>query len=284
MPGLVGEGVGADHRLVGRHRDAGVAGHHVAGADDLGGVDTGFHPEVPVAGPQGHDHLFEAGVAGPLADPVDGDLGLTGAGPDPGQGVCGGHPEVVVTVGRPDDAVASRGLGAEPVDELEVLLRRRVADGVRDVERGGARFDGGGADLDEKVRVRPARVLAAELDVAAVGLGVSHHLPGPVDDISPAHLELVIEVEIGGGDKGVDPRLRRRLDRFPDLVDVAWMGAGQAGDDRTVLGPDLAGDPPHRLEIVGARRRETGLDDVDAETRELAGDLELLGAREAGAG
>ncbi len=112
---------------------------------------------------------------------------------------------------------------------------------------------------------------------------MGHHLPGPVDDLRPAHLELVLEVEIGGGDEGVDPGLGRRLDGFPDLVDVAWMGAGQTGDRRTVLGSDLGGDLAHGFEIVGTGRRKAGLDDIDAETGELTGDLELLGAGEAGA-
>ena len=40
---------------------------------------------------------------------------------------------------------------------------------------------------------------------------------------------------------------------------------------------DLAGDRLHGLEVAGRGDREAGLDDVDAQARELLGDLELLG-------
>ena len=41
----------------------------------------------------------------------------------------------------------------------------------------------------------------------------------------------------------------------------------------------LAGDPLDRLELAGRRGREAGLDHVDVEADELAGDLDLLGRR-----
>ena len=51
-------------------------------------------------------------------------------------------------------------------------------------------------------------------------------------------------------------------------------GPRQAGDARSL---DLAGDRLDRLEVVRRGDREAGLDDVDAQLGELAGDLELLG-------
>ena len=58
-------------------------------------------------------------------------------------------------------------------------------------------------------------------------------------------------------------------------LDVGRLSAGEAGDDRAF---DLAGDRLDGLEVAGRGDREAGLDDVDAEPRELMGDLELLGA------
>src|SRR5262245_12487712 len=52
------------------------------------------------------------------------------------------------------------------------------------------------------------------------------------------------------------------------------MRAGEAGDDRPV---DLAGDRLHGLEVAVAGDREARLYDVDAQSRELLGDLQLLG-------
>ena len=56
-------------------------------------------------------------------------------------------------------------------------------------------------------------------------------------------------------------------------LDVRRVGASEAGDDRAL---DLAGDRLDGLEVAGRGDREAGLDDVDAEARELVGDLELL--------
>ena len=121
--GLVGEGVGTHHRLVGRHRDSGETGHHVAGANDLGRVDPGVDPEVLTPGAQRHDDLFEAGITGALADSVDGHLHLACARPDGRETVGRGHPEIVVTVGGPDHVGASGCLGAKPADQLEIFIR-----------------------------------------------------------------------------------------------------------------------------------------------------------------
>ena len=52
-----------------------------------------------------------------------------------------------------------------------------------------------------------------------------------------------------------------------------------------MTGPlDLPGDRLDGLEVAGRGDREPGLDDVDAEARELMGDLELLGRVQRDAG
>ena len=66
----------------------------------------------------------------------------------------------------------------------------------------------------------------------------------------------------------------------PRRVDVAGVSAREAGDDRPL---DLAGDGLHGLEVAGRGDREAGLDDVDAQARELLRDLELLGGVQADA-
>ena len=71
------------------------------------------------------------------------------------------------------------------------------------------------------------------------------------------------------------------LDRPPGGVDVGLVGAGQAADRRAL---DPAGDRLDRLEVAGRGDREAGLDHVDAQTRQLLGDLHLLGGVERDAG
>ena len=63
------------------------------------------------------------------------------------------------------------------------------------------------------------------------------------------------------------------LHGLPDRVDIRTRGPGQRRDHGSF---HLARDPLHRLEIAGRRQREAGLDDVDAQERQLARDLELL--------
>ena len=113
-----------------------------------------------------------------------------------------------------------------------------------------------------------------ELDVVAQRLGLGDRRPREPLDVLARGLQLVLDVDVGRGDEGVDPRSLRVLDGLPCTIDVRRVRAGQAGDDRAL---DLAGDRLHRLEVAGRGDREAGLDDVDAQPRELVGDLELLG-------
>ena len=94
-------------------------------------------------------------------------------------------------------------------------------------------------------------------------------------DVLARGLQLVLDVDVRGRDERVDARslgvaygLRRRAS-----MSAAWARARPA-----MTGPcDLAGDRLHGLEVAGRGDREAGLDDVDAQARELVGDLELLG-------
>ena len=94
---------------------------------------------------QGHDDLFERAVAGPLAQPVDRALDLSGAGLDGGEAVGHGHPQVVVAVDADHGAVDVRHALAEGLDDAVHVAGRGVADGVGDVDR---RRPGGNRRLD----------------------------------------------------------------------------------------------------------------------------------------
>ena len=69
--GLVGEGVGADDRLVGLHHEAGDRGNQARSLGDHLGVDAGLEGHRVVAGAQRHHDLFERGVAGLLESVTD---------------------------------------------------------------------------------------------------------------------------------------------------------------------------------------------------------------------
>jgi hypothetical protein len=187
-------------------------------------------------------------------------------------------------VHRPDDAISAVGLGAQAAHQRAVLVRQRVADGVGDVERRRAGLDRRRQHLDEKGGLAAGGVLRAHLDVLAQLAAERDRVAHLRHHLRRRHAELPFHVERRGGDEGVDARSRRAFEGAPGAVDVVAAGAGEGGDDGRVVVGEGTGDLGHTLEVVGARRRKAGLDDVDAEAGELARHEQLLGAREAGAG
>src|SRR3990167_5912924 len=87
---------------------------------------------------------------------------LMRAGEDGGEGIGGGEAEVVVAVDADDRAVDVGDFAADGRDEFEEFGRRRVADGVGDIDGDGAGVNDGGEDLDDVVGIRPARVRSEE--------------------------------------------------------------------------------------------------------------------------
>src|SRR3954470_19944283 len=76
--GLVSEGVAADNRLVGLRKYAGEVREELAGAVDLAGFDVALKAQHGLSNPPGHHDLLQRGIAGALADAVDGALHLSG--------------------------------------------------------------------------------------------------------------------------------------------------------------------------------------------------------------
>ena len=177
---------------------------------------------------------------------------------------------------------------ADPVDDLAderaELGRDRVADRVRDVDGARAGVDDRLVDAEQVVDVGPAGVLGRELD-----LGVGPELAPPVADpldgllerLVAVEPELVLEVDVARGDEHVEVGPLGDPDRLDGPLRVAVAAAGERGDGHALR---LAGDPLDRLEVARRGGREAGLDDVDLEPHELAGDLELLGGGQPGAG
>ncbi len=255
----------------------------MAGADDLGRIDSRVESKVLVACPKGHDHLFETGVAGPFPNAVDGDLNLAGAGSDSRQTVGRGQTEVVMAVDRPNDTVGAWGLFSKQPDQLEKLFRGGIAHGVGDVESCSTRLDGMAEYINQEFPVRPTGILGAELHVAAQRSGVGNHLAGSVDHGRSSHPQLMLEMEIRGCDEGVNSRLGCPFYGLPGGVNVFWVGTCETRYHRAVGRPDLAGDLSNSLQVVWTGCRKSGLDDIDTKSCQLASNFELFGARQAGA-
>ena len=255
---LVGEGVAAHDGLVALDRVAGQRAHQAARAGDLPGVHPGLAVEVLAARADGHDDLFERGVAGALADAVDGALHLRGAGAHRGQRVGRGQPQVVVAVHAHGDVVQRRREPVQLADEVAVLQRQGVAHGVGHVDGGRAALDGDAQHLGQVLRLGAARVHGAELHVglgaAPPARGQRDHGPRVGQHLVLGLLDLVLEVHGAGADERVDARDLGDLHGVPADADVLLHGPRQAGDARPL---DLARDGLHRVEVVRARRWES---------------------------
>ena len=269
---LVGKGVLADNRLVPRHHQAGDVREFAAGRHEELRLDAGRDAVNIGARSQGHDDFFERRVAGPLADPVDRHLDLPGAGANAGEAVRDGQTQIVVRVRRENNLVGPFDVGANAGDQRAVLLRRGVAHGVRDIERGRPRLDRRGAHVVDELNVGPGRVHRRELDVGDNRLRALHHVAGLGEHGGARRAQLVLDVDVRGRDEGVDPRIRGIPDGFAGPIDVGLMAAREPADRRPV---NLTRDRLHRLEVARRRDREAGLNHIDAQVLERVGDFEL---------
>src|SRR6202040_605400 len=151
--------------------EADELGEHLTGGEELIEFDVVGVGQLVAANHEGCGDLFECGVAGALADAVDGALGLTGSSLNAREGVGDGHAQVVVAVGGEDDVVNAGDLCEEHAEGGGVLVGSGVAHGVGDVDGGGSGLNGDGDDLDEKVGVGAGGILGGELDVVGEGAG-----------------------------------------------------------------------------------------------------------------
>src|SRR5204863_8925366 len=143
-----------------------------------------------------------------------------------------------------------------------VLVRHRVTDRVRHVDRGRALVEGELDHLGHELAVRARAVLGRALHVVGVLLGVRTGGARLALYVVARGLELALDVDVARGDEGVNTWTLGVLHGVPGGVDVLAARAGQAADDRAL---DLPGDRLHRLEVTGRGDREAGLDHVDAE-------------------
>src|SRR3954470_13050860 len=88
-------------------------------------------------------------------------------------------------------------------------------------------------------------------------------------------------MDVARRDEDVEMRPLRDPDRLDGPLRVTVSAARKRRDRDPAL--RLLGDPADRLEVPGRGGREAGLDDIDLQARELAGDLELLGGGQPGA-
>ena len=178
-----------------------------------------------------------------------------------------------MAVRAPDDAVGARHVRAHVGEHLAELFGNRVAGGVGQIDDAGAGADDLGANLGHVIPVRARRVLAGELDIVEMLLGPRDRPGRGAQHVLASHVELVLEMDVGGRDENVDAGVARLVDRAQRCVDVFLASAREADHGRP---GDGLGDSMHRLEVAGRRSGEPALDDIDAQALELARDRDFL--------
>ena len=266
--GLVREGVGADDGLVGRAAEADDLGQHLAGGvelrhDDVGGVGSLSRRTMRAA-------AISSRAALPARSPMPLMVHSTWRAPP-------SMPARVLATAMPRSSwqwverMMSSHAGdarANSAEDGGVFVGRGVADGVGDVDGGGAGLDGDCDHLDEEVGVGAGGVFGGELDVVGEGAGEADGLGGLVERLVAGDLELGFEMEVGGGEEDVDAVAGGGLDGAGGGFDVLALAAGERGDARAA---DLAGDGADGVGVAVGGDGEAGLDDVDAKAWRAGG-------------
>ena len=201
------------------------------------GVDAGVERQHVAAGLDRHDDLFERGVAGALADAVDGALDLPRAAFDAGERVGDRQAEVVVAVdARRSPCRRSARARAASRNMRAILVRRRVADRVGQVDRRGAGLDRrlDAAAEDSRCSVRVASI-GRPLDVLDEVAGLRHRRGDDLQHLVLGSLRIWCARWIGEVETKVWMRGRFAWrTASPARSMSADDGAGEAGDGRVL--------------------------------------------------
>ena len=208
------EGVPADDRLVVLHRERGHARDELRGAGQHGRVDAGKERHGVAARPDRHDDLFQRGVSGALAEPVDGAFDLPRAGNDAGQRIGDGETEIVVAMGREHGLLGVGHAGEDQADEARELIRRGIADRVGNIDGGGARLDRGLHAAAEEIVLGAGRVHRRPFDVVGIAPRARDRCGDALEHLGLVDAHLIFAMERRSADEGMDAAARGGLDRL----------------------------------------------------------------------
>ncbi len=149
-------------------------------------------------------------------------------------------------------------------EELAMIVRCGVADGVRQVDRRAAGGDDRFDDAAQEIAIAPCRILRRKLHIVGKAAGEGDGVDRRFEALVARHAQLARQVQVGGGEKRVNARPLGRRERPRRLFDVLPPGPRQRRDDRP---PDRHRDLPHRFRVGRRRDRKSRLDDVDRQAR-----------------
>src|ERR1700756_1810599 len=270
---FVGKGVATDDRLVGLYRYSSNFAEQLACWIKLVTHHRGIEGMEIGTNPHGHDDFFEGSVAGTLANAIDGALHLTRSGRHGCQGIGYGKTQIIVAVGGNHDILDSPYSAADGLDQFAEFGRHGVADGVGNIERGGASLDYGFEHLAEKFGIGAGCVFGRKFHVIAEGFCPAHSVVGLLQTLLAGNSELVFQMNVRGCEEYVDARVCRVLECLPGSFDVGRTGAGQTGNYGTGKGRS---DGLYCLKISIRGDGESGFDGIHAQAVEMAGEAQLF--------
>ena len=279
---LVRKRVPADDRLVVLHREVRHGGDQPRRTRQHLAFDAGTMRQQIVTRADRHHDFFQRGVSGALSEPVDRAFDLPCTSAHAGERVGNRETQVVVAMRRQHDLLDARHAIAQHHDQIVIVLRQRIADGIGNVDRRRARLNDRFDDAAEIIVLCARRVHRAPLDVVGVLPRPRHRRDHFFMHLILIELQLMLTVQGRRADESVNTAALGELDGFACAVDIAEVGARQSADDRRLR---ELGDFRHRFEVAFGRNRKSGLDDVDAHLVEKFGDLQFFfkGHRRAGA-
>ena len=248
-----------------------MRGEQLAAREKMLGHDAGFKRQQIAAGIQRHDDFFQRGVSGPLADAVDGALDLTCSALDRRQRIRHGQAQVVMAV-YADHRRISQSLD-DPRDQSAILFGDRKPYRVRKIHGPGAGSDYRARYLLQVIRIGPGGIFGRKFHVIAVFASEPHRGHGFVQNLLARFLQLVLQVNVAGGDEGMDARAPRVLERIGRRQDVAAVGSGQR---RHAHPRKFARHRVHRFRIALRGDRKPGFENIHAQLHQLGRHAEFF--------
>ena len=191
------------------------------------GVDAGFVRQAVLPGTNSHDNFFHGSVSCPFAYAVYGALHLPGPFPDCREHVGRGKSQIIVTVDAQDGLVDIGGVFHDITDHAAEIPWYGISHRVREVHRCGAGIDDPFKDPAQEVKICTAGILCGEFNIGSKTGCVFYSLAGHFQYLLPGFPELVLEMNVRGGKKGMYPGMGTLPDGFPCRVYVPFCSPGK---------------------------------------------------------
>ncbi len=164
-------------------------------------------------------------------------------------------------------------LRADGAKHFAVFIGRRVADGVWKVDDFRAGLGSGFGHFAEVFDIAAACVFGGKFHFLSVLATETHHFAHLSERFVSFDAQLVLQVEIGGGEKNVEPGMDGRFDGAESGVNI-FLTSSRERRHFTVA--DFAGHRADSLQISRRCDGESRFDNVNAELFELARQAKLF--------